>query len=85
MMGHNINFHTLQPVARGHSVRYVTMVRSPPAWALSLYLHWHPKIETQLDEKMVEFVQGLFTTCKAWTWLQREGAVVGLEPPALGE
>ena len=35
IMGHSVNFHMLQPVASGHSVRYVTMVRSPLAWVLS--------------------------------------------------
>ena len=70
IIGHFVNFHTLSgPVASGHSVRYATMVRSPVTWALSLYLHFHPKpskveTKTQLDEKVVEFVQGLFTECK---------------------
>ena len=65
IMGHGVNFHTLSsPVASGHSVRYATMVRSPLAWALSLYLHFHPHIETHLDEKVVEYVQGFFTKCE---------------------
>ena len=64
IMGHSVNFHMLQPVASGHSVRYVTMVRSPLAWVLSLFLHFHPSVKTQLDEKVVAFFQGLFTKCK---------------------
>merc|ERR1712091_700178 len=40
-MGHFANFTLLQPVAPGRSVRYVSMVRSPHAWTLSLYLHYH--------------------------------------------
>ena len=47
IMGHSVNFHLLQPVASGHSVRYVTMVRSPLVWVLSLFLHFHPSVETQ--------------------------------------
>ena len=64
IMGHAVNFHMLQPVASGSSVRYVTMVRSPLAWTLSLYLHYHRKVETHLDDELVEYVQGLFTTCE---------------------
>lgn len=64
IMGHSVNFHMLQPVASGHSVRYVTMVRSPLAWGLSLFLHFHPRIETQLDEKVVAFFEGLITQCE---------------------
>ncbi|KAH8086143.1 divinyl chlorophyllide a 8-vinyl-reductase [Aureococcus anophagefferens] len=41
IVGHFANFTLLQPVAPGRSVRYVSMVRSPHAWALSLYLHYH--------------------------------------------
>ena len=41
IMGHFANFTLLQPVAPGRSVRYVSMVRSPHAWTLSLYLHYH--------------------------------------------
>lgn len=66
IMGHSVNFHMLQPVASGHSVRYVTMVRSPLAWLLSLFLHFHPRVfqnETQLDETAVAFQEQLFTEC----------------------
>ena len=64
IMGHSVNFHWFQPVASGHSVRYVTMVRSPLAWVLSLFLHFHPSVQTQLDEKVVAFSQELFTECE---------------------
>ena len=65
IMGHGVNFHTLSsPVASGHSVRYATMVRSPLAWALSVYLHFHRDVETHIDEKVVEYVQGFFTKCE---------------------
>ena len=31
---------------------------------VSLYLHYHRKVETHLDDELVEYVQGLFTTCE---------------------
>ena len=42
-MGHGVNFRTLQPVAAGRRLRYVTMTRSPTSWFLSLYLHMREK------------------------------------------
>jgi len=74
IMGHGVNFHTLQPVALGSSVRYVTMVRSPLPWSLSLYLHFHRNVETHTDKKLVEFVRGLFTHCKG---LERDSTGTG--------
>lgn len=66
IMGHHVNFHTLQPVAAGHTVRYVTMLRSPYSWFLSLYLHFHPTIDNikDLDAKLVGFVQNEFSQCE---------------------
>jgi len=65
IMGHLVNFRTLQPVKPGRSLRYLTMVRSPLAWVVSLYLHFHSKIEHHdLNAEVVAFVQGLFTNCK---------------------
>mmetsp|Transcript_74 Transcript_74/g.149 ORF Transcript_74/g.149 Transcript_74/m.149 type:complete len:313 (+) Transcript_74:156-1094(+) len=64
IIGHHVNFYLLQPVATGRTVRYVTMVRSPLSWVLSLYLQFHTNVEKDLDKKLIVFVKDLFKTCK---------------------
>ena len=63
IMGHRVDFHTLQPVAAGRTVRYTMMVRSPLSWILSLFLHMHPVNSGDFNAQFGRFVESLFNSC----------------------
>lgn len=61
IMGHHVDFRTLQPVAAGRRLRYVTITRSPTSWFLSLYLHMRETKATAATT--LEFVRDQVRGC----------------------
>jgi len=98
VMGHSVTLNTLQPVPSGLRVRYTTMLRSPYAWYVSLYLHIHDHtmkepVDQPYDpgslERAIKMCPGLLrdsndTQCDGWL-SQWHGGGVQLPPSGTSE